>query len=119
MRGDSSGRGLRSRGRTASDGWSSVEQAGEGGYTFGKETVVQYVCNICKGHYKSHSSLLNHQVRNHGRQKKVGVGRKPKQATIPAQATTADYEHYDGRMEEEEEEEEYEEGGYDDYDYSQ
>lgn len=45
------------------------------GYSYGKQTVTNYICNICSAVYKNHSSLLTHQVKVHGRQKKEGKGR--------------------------------------------
>jgi len=48
--------------------------------SFAKFTVTNYVCNICSVQYTKHCSLLNHQVRVHGRERKRGVGRRPKGA---------------------------------------
>lgn len=76
----------RGRGRGASrpevmdpmGGKLSVDSKNIDGFSYGKQTVTQYICNICGVVYKNHSSLLTHQVKTHGRQKKAGVGRRPK-----------------------------------------
>lgn len=108
-------RGGRGRAKVLNDGWSSVEERGAGGdaFSFGKTTVTQYICNICKGQYKSHSSLLTHQVRTHGRQKKVGMGRKPKNQSTSDFPNPVDMEFYEDGVEEDEE------YAYDDDDYGQ
>ena len=59
-------------------GQASVRVRNMDGYSYGKQTVTNYICNMCEAVYKNHSSLLTHQVKVHGRQKKVGVGRRPK-----------------------------------------
>ena len=98
----------RGKGRGRGEGWWNIEESGAGGdgYSFGKQTVVQYVCNICKGVYNSHSGLLNHQVRNHGRQKKIGVGRKPKNQSSSFNGVDQTYYEDDGY---------YQEDGYEAY----
>jgi len=58
-----------------SRGSSSVRTRTLDGYSYGKQTVTNYICNLCQAVYKNHSSLLTHQVKVHGRQKKEGKGR--------------------------------------------
>jgi len=41
-------------------------------------TVTKYICNMCSVEYKHYRTLLTHQIKAHGREKKEGVGRKPK-----------------------------------------
>jgi len=47
------------------------------GFSYGKQTVTNYVCNLCSASYKHHCNLLTHQVRIHGRPKKQ-LGRPPR-----------------------------------------
>lgn len=70
----------------------SVRARSVDGYSYGKQTVTNYICNICNAVYKNHSSLLTHQVKVHGRQKKEGMGRPRMRST---------YEQEDDSSEEE------------------
>lgn len=65
-----------------SRGSSSVRTRTLDGYSYGKQTVTNYICNLCQAVYKNHSSLLTHQVKVHGRQKKEGKGRPKMQADM-------------------------------------
>ena len=65
------------RGRRCRPGVMTQMSVTTDGYSFGKQVVTNYVCNICGVKYKHHCSLLTHQVRAHGRQKKK-TGRRPR-----------------------------------------
>lgn len=71
----STGSVMRGGAARMSRGATSVRTRTLDGYSYGKQTVTNYICNLCQAVYKNHSSLLTHQVKIHGRQKKEGKGR--------------------------------------------
>lgn len=68
----------------------SVRARSVDGYSYGKQTVTNYICNICNAVYKNHSSLLTHQVKVHGRQKKEGMGRPRMQPSYEQEDDNSD-----------------------------
>jgi hypothetical protein len=48
-----------------------------GGFSYGKMVEMSYVCNLCGKRFRHQCSLLTHQVRIHGREKKKNMGRRP------------------------------------------
>lgn len=70
-------RGSRGRGR-GGRGVAVQKDHSTDGFSYGKLTVTNYVCNICGAQYRQQCNLLTHQVRVHGREKKRGTGRRPK-----------------------------------------
>lgn len=62
------------------------------GFSYGKLTVTNYVCNLCGTQYKHQCNLLTHQVRVHGREKKKNIGRRPKAANCSTPSSS--FEQY-------------------------
>jgi len=75
-------RGKRDYGASRAAGGASQSVTGQAsdGFSYGKLTVTNYVCNICNAQYKHHCNLLTHQIKAHGREKKKGTGRPLKNA---------------------------------------
>jgi hypothetical protein len=57
----------------------NVETQNMTGFSYGKITQTNYVCNLCGAVYKHHCNLLTHQVNAHGREKQKNRGRRPLQ----------------------------------------